>query len=66
MSNTEMVDFLSNLAGLNVAADEYFKKAKLVGMLARGNISRIPSNIWSKFQNWVSNVSRKLHDWIVG
>lgn len=66
VSNTEMVDFLSNLAGLNVAADEYFKKAKLVGMLARGNISRIPSNIWSKFQNWVSNVSRKLHDWIVG
>lgn len=61
VTNTEMVDFLSNLSGLNIALDsELERRAKLVPFLVGSGIRRIPYRIYSGFENGASNLIRRI------
>lgn len=61
-TNTEMLDFLSNLSGLNVAAEEITRKAKMVLALSSDSFARGPANISNAFENGIANITRRLFD----
>ncbi len=62
ITNTEMVDFLSNLAGLNIAASAVTRKLELLAQLTMSRIKWTPSKIWHYFENGASNMIRAIHD----
>jgi hypothetical protein len=59
--NTAMLDFLSNMAGLNVADQELGRRIAMMGYLTTSNLSRIPSSLWNKFDTGISNAVRKIY-----
>lgn len=62
VTNTEMIDFLSNLSGLNVATTEITRRTKLVPFLMGQEIKRVPERIYNYFENGVSNLVRRIYD----
>ena len=60
VSNTDMLDFLSNLAGLNVASTGFGRRVELARYLMGGIASRAVSNIYNWFDQSVSNMIRRL------
>ena len=62
ITNTEMIDFLSNLSGLNIAAQSATRKLELFYELSTSGIKWVPSQIYHYFENGVSNVIRNIHD----
>ena len=60
VSNTDMLDFLSNLAGLNVASTGFGRRVELARYLMGGITSRAVSNIYNWFDQSVSNMIRRL------
>ena len=61
IKNTAMMDFLSNMAGLNVADTEIGRRIKMLGYLTTSDLSRMPSNIWNKFDTKISNLMSGLY-----
>lgn len=61
IKNTAMMDFLSNMAGLNVADTEIGRRIKMLGYLTTSDLSRTPSNIWNKFDTKISNLMSGLY-----
>ena len=59
VTNTEMIDFLSNLSGLNVACEEQTRRVKLVSFVLGDHIRRIPENVYMGIENGVSNMIRR-------
>lgn len=62
VSNTEMLDFLSNLAGLNIAGTELRRKTELVKYLTMNQLARTTANIFHYFGTGFSNFVRKLYE----
>jgi hypothetical protein len=62
VTNTEMIDFLSNLSGLNVAAGEVSRRGKLITYLMGTSVKRFPRDIYLGFENGVSNMVRRIYD----
>lgn len=62
VTNTEFMDFLANLGGLNVATDVHFRKEKMLRYLTEASIARAPASIYMYFENAVSNKFRQLWD----
>ena len=62
VTNTEFMDFLANLGGLNVATQVSNRKAKMLTYLTSAGIARAPSTIYTYFENAVSNKLRQLWD----
>ena len=62
ITNTEMVDFLSNLAGLNIAAESHTRKLELLYQMTTARIRWTPSQIFHYFENGLSNLIRMWHD----
>jgi hypothetical protein len=60
VNNTEMVDFLSNLAGLNIAAQPLDRKFKLMKYLTVDGIKRSGSDLYNYFDNQVLNAIGRL------
>lgn len=60
VSNTDMLDFLSNLAGLNVASTGFGRRVEMARYLMGGIASRAVSNIYNWFDQSVSNIIRRL------
>lgn len=60
VTNTEFLDFLANLGGLNVGTDVSMRKTKLLAFLTTAGIARIPSSVYRYFENGISNQIRKL------
>lgn len=60
VTNTEFMDFLANLGGLNVATDISDRKSKLLKYLTTSGLARFPSAVYRYFENGVSNQIRKL------
>jgi hypothetical protein len=62
VNNTAYMDFLANMAGLNIAQMEMGRKLKLYYYLAQTDITQLPSRIYSRFDRSVSNLMGKLYD----
>ena len=62
VTNTGMMDYLSNLAGLNVAAEEKFRRTRMVIYLSATQAALIPSNINNLYHNGINNVIRRTYD----
>jgi len=62
ITNTEMIDFLSNLAGLNIAAEARTRKLELLYQMTTARIRWTPSQIFHYFENGLSNLIRIWHD----
>lgn len=60
VTNTEFMDFLANLGGLNVATEVDFRKPKYLEYLTAASIARAPATIYTYFENAVSNKFRQL------
>jgi hypothetical protein len=56
----EMVDFLANLAGLNVAAEPIGRKGRLMTFLMGNQLARVPANIYHYFDTGIQNITRRL------
>lgn len=61
VNNTAMMDYLCNLAGLNIAEQEWFRKATMFNYLTTSDIARIPSRIYSKLQQGINVQMKKLY-----
>ena len=59
--NTAMVDFLANMAGLNIAETEILRREKLFGILAGSEVKRIDNRIYNKFDTAISNLLAKIY-----
>lgn len=62
VTNGEMIDFLSNLSGLNVAAETYSRRWELFLQLKTKQIKWLPSQMWHYFENGISNSIRSAYD----
>lgn len=62
VTNTEFMDFLANLGGLNVATDIHNRKAIMLSMLEVSGLARGPASTYMYFDNAVSNKLRQLWD----
>ena len=61
VSNTAMMDYLSNLAGLNVGDPEINRKQILFNALLTSDIRRLPGRKWSSFDNGLNNLIANLY-----
>ena len=62
IKNTSMMDFLSNMAGLNIADVEFGRRTKMLVYLTTSDLSRVPSDIWNKFDTTISNLMSGLYN----
>lgn len=62
VSNTAYMDFLANMAGLNIAQMEIGRRIKMYYYLNQTNIKQIPSRVFTKFDNGVTNLMGKLYN----
>lgn len=60
VNNTAYMDFLSNMAGLNIAQPELLRKAKLRVYLTGSVIKNTPARLGTRLENWVTNKISKL------
>jgi hypothetical protein len=60
VNNTEMVDFLANLAGLNIAAQPIDRKFRLQMYLTGATFKRAGSDLYNYFDNQVLNAISNL------
>ena len=54
-TNTAMMDFLANMAGLNIAEPEFARSIKMALYETGSSIARLPSTLWNRFDNGVAN-----------
>jgi hypothetical protein len=61
VSNTAMMDYLSNLGGLNVGESEINRKTKMFAQLIQPNLAHFPSNAWRNFDQYLNNILAKAY-----
>ena len=61
VKNTAMMDFLSNLAGLNIANVEIARRTKMLTYLGAPELARWASNKWHDFDTGIANFMSKLY-----
>ena len=61
VSNTAMMDYLANMSGINVGQQEIGRKATYFWYLSASNYQNLPSRIWTKFDQGISNIMDKLY-----
>lgn len=59
--NTSMMDYLSNLAGLNIAEEELMRRTTLLSQLMGVGVKNIPSDLWNRFDDKLNNLIGKLY-----
>ena len=62
VKNTAYMDFVANMAGLNLAQQEMFRKFTMNTYLNGAMFSQIPSRLFTKFDNGISNLLGKLYN----
>lgn len=60
VTNTEMLDFLCNLSGLNIAAETNWRRVELFYQLGVTRVKWVPSQIYNYFENGVTNFLRRF------
>ncbi len=61
VGNTSMMDFLANMAGLNLAQMEMGRRTTMYMNLFKSRFETTPSRIWSRFDQRISNLMDKLY-----
>ena len=62
IQNTTMMDYLANLAGMNLADEPIGRSVKmLVGLVSTTTLSNIGNNLYNKFDNAVANMIKLLY-----
>lgn len=64
VSNTSMMDFLANMAGLNLAQMEMGRRVTMYIQLTKSRFMTTPSRIWTRFDQKISNLMNKLYNTI--
>ena len=62
INNTAYMDYLANMAGLNVGQMAMGKKVKLYYYLTRTDLSQIDSRIFTRFDQSISSIMRKIYN----
>lgn len=62
VNNTSYMDFLANMAGLNIGKMEIGRKIKLYYYLTRTSLKQTPANLFTRFDQSVSRIMGKLYD----
>ena len=62
ITNTEMLDYLCNLSGLNIAAESITRRGEMFTELTLSRLKWLPSQTLHYFENGISNVIRRAHD----
>ena len=62
VNNTSYMDYLANMAGLNIGQMEMGRKIKLYYYLTQTDIAQIPSRTFTKFDQSVSKIIGKLYN----
>lgn len=64
VTNTAMVDFLANMAGLNVADVEVGRRVYLYYAVSKSDVARLPSTIYTiadnMYQNFIHRITRNF------
>lgn len=60
MNNTAYLDYLCNMAGVNLNKPEITRLLELYVLLYSNSITSTPSKIWTSFENSISNLSKNL------
>jgi hypothetical protein len=61
-NNTSYMDFLANMAGLNIAQMEIGRRLEMTYYLNKNSFSTIPSRIFTRFDQSISSLMGKLYD----
>ena len=62
VSNTSYMDFLANMAGLNIAQMEIGRRIKMYYYLTKTDITQIPSKIHTRFDQSISKLMGKAYN----
>lgn len=62
VSNTSYMDFLANMAGLNIAQMEIGRRIKMYYYLTQTSITQIPSQTFTRFDQSISKLMGSLYD----
>ena len=62
VSNTSYMDFLANMAGLNIAQMEIGRRLKMFYYLSKTNLIQTPSRVFTRFDQNISKLLGKLYD----
>ena len=60
VTNTGMMDYLANMAGLNVANVELLRKYRMLTFLSTADIARFPSTVYTIADNKIQNLWHRL------
>ena len=63
INNTALMDYLSNLVGLNLSKPEVTRQLEVYAMLVGARVGQYPNNVWQKFEQNISNMLQKLYSW---
>jgi len=61
VGNTAMMDYLSNLAGINVGDTEIGRRSRLLYSLITQDLRKIPSRKWASLDNGLNNIIANLY-----
>jgi len=61
VTNTAMMDYLANLAGLNIADTDLGRQIDMFGYLTWNSIVNSPSTLWNRFDTSIQNAISKLY-----
>ena len=62
VANTSYMDYLANMAGLNIAQMEVGRRVKMYYYLQRNNLASTPSKIFTKFEQNISNLIGNIYN----
>ena len=63
INNTALMDYLSNMVGLNLSKPEIQRQLEVYAMLIGARATQLPNKIWSGFEQNISNMLQKLYSW---
>ena len=63
INNTALMDYLSNMVGLNLAKPEITRQLEVYAMLVGARVTQMPNKIWTGFEQNISNMLQKLYSW---
>lgn len=62
VNNTSMMDFLANMAGLNLGQMEMGRRISMYWNLTKSNFATSGSRIWSRFDQRITNLMGSIYD----
>ena len=61
-TNTAMMDFLANLAGLNIADTEFGRRIEMFKVIATQDFTNLPGRVWNKFDNKINSFIASMYN----